>query len=124
MFIYDGGQPIREQLLDMCIEKGAQHQNVAVDAGLPQGDAFVDGGHRQPCHARLNQRTRDVDGAVTVGIGLDDGHDAAVVADTLSNLREIIDERGKVDGGVGGVSQVYLAAARGMKRLGASGLGG
>ena len=84
----------------------------------------MDGGHRQPCHARLSQRTRDVDGAVTVGIGLDDGHDAAGVAEAPSNLREIIDERSEVDGGVGCVSQGYLAAARGMKRLGASGLGG
>lgn len=48
---------------------------------------------------------RDVGGAVTVSIGLDDGHDAAVVAETPLNLREIVGEGGEVDSGGGRVLQ-------------------
>jgi hypothetical protein len=40
---------------------------------------------------------------VPVGVGLDDGHDAAIAADALSNLREIVAEGGEIDAGVGGV---------------------
>ena len=94
-----------DEFIDVCVEEVDQYEDLGVDPGLSQDDAFVHGGNGQPSHAGLHQRARNLDGAVAIGIGLDDGHEAAVRPEALADLREIIDECGEVDAGVGRVLQ-------------------
>ena len=46
-----------------------------MDAGLTKLNTFLDRRDRQPRDAQLQQRLGDGDGAMSVGVGLDDGED-------------------------------------------------
>jgi hypothetical protein len=105
LFGNDGSQPEVEKILNVCIEYVRQDDNRNGDAVFPQRDGFLDGRDRQPHNAPSDQGMRDVAGAVSVRIGLDDGHDAAAAAEAPLNLREIVGECGKIDACVGGVRQ-------------------
>ena len=82
-------------------EQRAQDQNRRLNAGLPQGDAFLqrDDGHA-PC-AVADQRLRGLDRAVSIGIRLDDCHDLTAGRKKPAELSQIMNEGRKVDGGTG-----------------------
>ena len=60
---------IGKLLRDRC----THHHNGIIDAGLTEGDAFIDGGDRETADGQPLESTRHLDGAVAIGVGLDDG---------------------------------------------------
>ena len=70
----------------MFLEQVDQDEDFGRDAGLSERDAFLDRCHGQSGNVLLDQRAGDFDCPVTVGIGLDDGHDLTVLMEALSDV--------------------------------------
>jgi hypothetical protein len=75
--------PARAADVDSCGHRGGEvavrgvqpGQQRRLDPGGAQGEGLGDVGDAQPAGARAEGRAGHLDGAVPVGVGLDDGHD-------------------------------------------------
>src|SRR5205823_2732564 len=75
-------------------ERTAHHQNRRRDTGLPKLDPLGNRGDTQTARAASQEYPRDAYGAMSVGVGFDDGEDDAG-SDTTRNLLEVLTEGGK-----------------------------
>ena len=75
-------------------ERTAHHQNRRRDTGLPKLDPLGNRGDTQTARAASQEYPRDAYGAMSVGVGFDDGEDDAG-SDTTRNLLKVLTEGGK-----------------------------
>jgi hypothetical protein len=54
-------------------DRSAHHHDVIIDTGLAESETFIDGGDSETGDGKPSEGARHFYGAVTVGVGLDDG---------------------------------------------------
>ena len=70
-----GGQVVVEESTAFGGQEIGHDQDTGSDAGVTQDGAFLDIADGEPAGAARDQTSRDLDGAMAVGVGFDDGHD-------------------------------------------------
>ena len=91
-------QSMREQVRNLVGKHGSQDQNRAANAGLAQRNAFLDGRDTEARDAQLRQCPGNHDSSMPVGISFHHGEDLACVREEAPHLREVMRERGQING--------------------------
>jgi hypothetical protein len=72
----DGREPVGEQLFALFVEHIDEDKDLRRNPSLAEAHAFLHGCDGQLRDATVDKGARDFHGAMPVGVGLDDGHDA------------------------------------------------
>src|SRR5689334_1475633 len=89
-------------------------QDSPCDACAPQLDAFIGRCDSEPRGTSSFQRTRALDGAVSIGIALHNGADRRVGSNDIANQLVVIDESWERDLGPCGSRRHELSLASGL----------
>jgi hypothetical protein len=90
-------EPVGQRLRNLAREQRREHPHVLGEAGGAQLHALVQRRDAELAHAPRSRGTRDLDGAVAVGVGLDDQEDLAPRTDRPAQRVEVGIEDVEVD---------------------------